>query len=605
MSECFAKFPIEDNTMFSINIDGTYVLTILSSDSIGHDTETNTSDYSCLLQCYSNGYINRVDLKELMSLRRNYTYSHGIYTSSSLLYCGICSENDFIISQFEKTGKQYLSITPISSLALHSMLGLKGDKAIKTTFDAISKCYLLTNELSSNITNLIAFCSRNGYVGSDESTLSNELRWLFDNIIKQDLGISQLEEVPATPPNKENGEVEEFDFSSLIGIDNQDALRQKFNGYLKKGREIPIGQRYVKDVLSLCKNKEDFWLAVKTLLECHVIIYRSPIVAYFNSNPNDIYYPDLNTLTPIIKLIFSTNDKIEKNLEFLYPFRTLLTKEILQDIQSRIKGLSKPEDFHNYGVLFNYSSQELIDYCFEEASPASYYCVYEILQKVSKKEGFFGTKKLLDSISDKIDDSRIEGKLIKKLLYNDFQKNRANLSPDIIKIKSGGYKEYLKILNSYEGKKKFKEELKNITSYVGKRVDARLVASYQNHYLLQRHGVRILLPKDMATQTISKHVDINVFIAMADKAYDTLLATQREPVSYKMLMETPLLNAGDIIELTFNINGTITPHKCYKKIRVAVASYPKGFDYKARYQARVIRQTSDKYHFLVKLIKTV
>lgn len=602
MSECFAKFPIEDNTMFSINIDGTYVLTILSSDSIGHDTETNTSDYSCLLQCYSNGYINRVDLKELMSLRRNYTYSHGIYTSSSLLYCGICSENDFIIAQFEKAGKQYLSITSVSSLALHSMLGLKGDKTIKTTFDTISKWYLLNNEFSSNITNLIAFCSRDGYIASDESTLSNELRWLFDNIIKQDIGLSQMEEVIGTPSNIEDSGSEEFDFSSLIGIDNQVALWQKFNEYLKKGRDIPKGQRHVKDVLALCNNKEDFWLTVKTLLECHAIIYRSPIVAYFNSNPNGIYYPDLNTLTPIIKLLFSTNNKIEKSLEFLYPFRTLLTKEILQDIQSRIKGLSKPEDYHIYGVLFNYSPQKLIDYCLEEASPASYYCVYEILQKVSKKEGFFGTKKLLDSISDKIDDSRIEGKLIKKLLNNDFQKNRANLSPDIIKIKSGGYKEYLKILNSYEGKKKFKEELKNITSYVGKRVDARLVASYQNHYLLQRHGVRILLPKDMATQTISKHVDINVFIAMADKAYDTLLATQREPVSYKMLMETPLLNAGDIIELTFNINGTITPHKCYKKIRVSVASYPKGFDYKARYQARVIRQTSDKYHYLVKLL---
>ena len=48
-------------------------------------------------------------------------------------------------------------------------------------------------------------------------------------------------------------------------------------------------------------------------------------------------------------------------------------------------------------------------------------------------------------------------------------------------------------------------------------------------------------------QTITKDVDANVLIAMADKAYDTLLATQREPVSYKMLMETPLLNVGDII----------------------------------------------------------
>lgn len=605
MSECFAKFPIEDNTMFSINIDGTYVLTILSSDSIGHDTETNTSDYSCLLQCYSNGYINRVDLKELMSLRRNYTYSHGIYTSSSLLYCGICSENDFIISQFEKTGKQYLSITPISSLALHSMLGLKGDKAIKTTFDAISKCYLLTNELSSNITNLIAFCSRNGYVGSDESTLSNELRWLFDNIIKQDLGISQLEEVPATPPNKENGEVEEFDFSSLIGIDNQDALRQKFNGYLKKGREIPIGQRYVKDVLSLCKNKEDFWLAVKTLLECHVIIYRSPIVAYFNSNPNDIYYPDLNTLTPIIKLIFSTNDKIEKNLYFLYPFRTLLSKDMLSFVRSRISGLSRPEDYHIYGSLFNFSSKDLIDYCLENITPASYYCIYEVIQKISKKEGGTSARKEVGSISNRIDDRRIEGKLIKDLLNYEFRNKNNVLTADLVVIKSGGFEEYIKICRSYEGKKKFKEELKNITSYVGKRVNARFVASYQNHYYLKVNEMRILLPKKMATQKINENVVANVFIAMADKAYDTLLATQREPVSYKMLMETPLLNTGDIIELTFNINGTIIPHKCYKKIRVAVASYPKGFDYKDRYQARVIRQTSDKYHYLVKLIKTV
>ena len=588
--------------MFSINIDGTYVLTILSSDSIGHDTETNTSDYSCLLQCYSNGYINRVDLKELMLLRRNYIFSHGIYASSSLLYCGICSENDFIIAQFEKTGKQYLSITPVTSLALHSMLGLKGDKTIKISFDAISKWSLLPNELSSNITNLIAFCSRNGYIASDESTLSDELRWLFDNIIKLDIGLSQLEEVIETPSNIEDGGSEEFDFSSLIGLENQVALWQKFNEYLKKGFDIPKGQRHVKDVLALCKNKEDFWLTIKTLLECNVVIYRSPIVAYFNSNPNGIYYPDLNTLTPIIKLLFSTNNKIEKSLEFLYPFRTLLTKEILQDIQSRIKGLSKPEDYHIYGVLFNYSPQKLIDYCLEEASPASYYCVYEILQKVSKKEGFFGTKKLLDSISEKINESRIEGKLLKKLIYNDYQKSLSNLNPDIIKIKSGGYKEFVNICQSHEGKKKYKEELKNISSYVGQRINASFVASYQNHYLLQIHGMRVLLPKSMATQTITKDMFANVFIASADKAYDTLLATQREPVNYGKISQIPLLNAGDIIEVTFNVNGTIIPHKCYKKIRLSVASYPKGFDYKARYQARVIRQTSDKYHYLVKLL---
>ena len=212
------------------------------------------------------------------------------------------------------------------------------------------------------------------------------------------------------------------------------------------------------------------------------------------------------------------------------------------------------------------------------------------------------TKKLLDSISEKINESRIEGKLLKKLIYNDYQKSLSNLNPDIIKIKSGGYKEFVNICQSHEGKKKYKEELKNISSYVGQRINASFVASYQNHYLLQIHGMRVLLPKSMATQTITKDMFANVFIASADKAYDTLLATQREPVNYVKICQIPLLNVGDIIEVTFNVNGTIIPHKCYKKIRLSVASYPKGFDYKARYQARVIRQTSDKYHYLVKLL---
>ena len=64
----------------------------------------------------------------------------------------------------------------------------------------------------------------------------------------------------------------------------------------------------------------------------------------------------------------------------------------------------------------------------------------------------------------------------------------------------------------------------------------------------------------------------------------------------------PLLNNGDVIEISFDLHGTPVPHKCYKKIKINLESYPKEVDYKIRYKAKVIHQTTDRYHYLVKII---
>lgn len=604
MSDCFVKLNIGNSTVFSINTDGTYVRTISQFDTIGYNSDIISQD-ECLLQCYSNGHINKVYISELMQLRVNFTFSHGIYPSSLLQFCGVCTDDDFVISLFEKSNQKLLSIISVKALASHTLLGLKGCNIIKTIYDNILKWYILPKKQSINLKNLIAHCSRYSYIAfdsSDNKEFAKEFLWLNENIIMSCNDVLNIEQVNTQISDNDIIDDTSFDFSSLIGIEKQDVLRDKFSSYLQIGRNIPIGQSHVKDILSLCTNKDDFWRVIKCLLECNVIIYRSPIVSYFKSNLDRLYTPDYEILNSVMKLIFSSDEKIEKNLEFLYPFRMLLTKDDLSIVKDSSKDLSLPEHIHILGEILNYTPKDLIDFCLEKASVASYYCIYEILKKCYKNDGVFCVNKLIDSISDRLDNGSIKGNLLETLIENDFKKQQNKISSDIIKIKTGGYTEYSKLCYSYEGKKKHKESLDNITTLVGKKVNVRYTKTYQNHYLMTYLGIRVLLPKSMTTEKLSEGAVVNVYIAMADKINKTLFATQKFPVDYRKIIQTPLLNIGDIIEVTFDLNGRPIPHKCYKKVKISLLSIPKTVDYKARYQAKVVRQDNDKYHYLVKLI---
>ena len=484
-------------------------------------------------------------------------------------------------------------------------MGLKGCNIIKTIYDNILKWYILPKKQSINLKNLIAHCSRYSYIAfdsSDNKEFAKEFLWINENIIISCNDVLNIEQVNTQISDNDIIDDTSFDFSSLIGIEKQDVLRDKFSSYLQIGRNIPIGQSHVKDILSLCTNKDDFWRVIKCLLECNVIIYRSPIVSYFKSNLDRLYAPDYEILNSVMKLIFSSDEKIEKNLEFLYPFRMLLTKDDLSIVKDSSKDLSLPEHIHILGEILNYTPKDLIDFCLEKASVASYYCIYEILKKCYKNDGVFCVNKLIDSISDRLDNGSIKGNLLEALIENDFKKQQNKISSDIIKIKTGGYTEYSKLCYSYEGKKKHKESLDNITTLVGKKVNVRHTRTYQNHYLMTYLGIRVLLPKSMTTEKLSEGAVVNVYIAMADKVNKTLFATQKFPVDYRKIIQTPLLNIGDIIEVTFDLNGRPIPHKCYKKVKISLLSISKTVDYKARYQAKVVRQDNDKYHYLVKLI---
>ena len=107
----------------------------------------------------------------------------------------------------------------------------------------------------------------------------------------------------------------------------------------------------------------------------------------------------------------------------------------------------------------------------------------------------------------------------------------------------------------------------------------------------------------MSEKALYEGDSAKVQIVFVDKKYNTLYATQKKSVDYAKIMQMPLLNNGDVIEISFDIRGVPIPHKCYKRIKVNLDLYPKEIDNKIRYKAKVIRQTTDKYHYLVTLIK--
>ena len=105
MSDSFVKIYIEDSSVLYLNTDGTYVLNNMPFDETKNDSVLLSKENSCLLQCYSNGYVNKTSITEILRLRKGFTYSHGLFTGSNLQYCNVSTNDDFIIALFEKDGK--------------------------------------------------------------------------------------------------------------------------------------------------------------------------------------------------------------------------------------------------------------------------------------------------------------------------------------------------------------------------------------------------------------------------------------------------------------------------------------------------------------------
>lgn len=256
--------------------DGGYILRHTNVSEKYFDTNAFS-----LIQCYSNGCINKVAVNDLISLRYDYKYSHGIYPLSKLLASSIVSTEDNICVKYIRNGIERYASIDVQTLRSHSMLGLKGVDIIETTFDEVTGWYLNGDLISDHLKSMKP-------IGSNEQTASENLE--------------------SATPNE---------FFQISNIENKCDLEKKFSEYLKSGRNIPIGQEHAKEVLAHCQTKEEFWHVIKTLFKCDTHVYRSPVVDYLNEHDITHFIPSVEILSSICEQLFSVTVKPEKNLEFL------------------------------------------------------------------------------------------------------------------------------------------------------------------------------------------------------------------------------------------------------------------------------------------------
>ena len=230
--------------------DGAY--TLKHTDASSESTDTSTL---FLIQCYSNGCVNKVAIDSLIALRYEYKYSHGIFPLSNLMVSRIVSATDSICVKYLRNGTERTASIDVQRLRLHSILGLKGIDIIGTSFDKVIGWYVNGDLI-------------NGYSENKKPT-NTDNQVMFGNL-------------ESVAPNG---------FAIASNDENIYDLEDRFSAYLKNGKNIPIGQEQAKKVLAQCLTKEKFWQVIKTLFKCNIPIYRSPIIDYLNERKLPIQRP--------------------------------------------------------------------------------------------------------------------------------------------------------------------------------------------------------------------------------------------------------------------------------------------------------------------------
>lgn len=132
-----------------------------------------------LLQCYDNGYINKVYVKSILDKRINYHYSNGKNPNAKVLYLKLIEEDSIISLKIKRGSETVFKAHKTEKISNRELLHLQGYKVVYQNVDSI-EYKVLPKNISQNIQRLI-FTS---FTAEGKSVWNNyyENEW---NIIKR------------------------------------------------------------------------------------------------------------------------------------------------------------------------------------------------------------------------------------------------------------------------------------------------------------------------------------------------------------------------------------------------------------------------------------
>ncbi|MEG1723544.1 MAG: ATP-binding protein [Bacteroidales bacterium] len=90
-----------------------------------------------LLQCYGNGCVNKVPVRELLAKSKGYFYKNGINRDAELLLACVVPDEVKILIQTKRSGDEFVKIYDSANVSRHQLLHLKGNQIVGSDFDGV------------------------------------------------------------------------------------------------------------------------------------------------------------------------------------------------------------------------------------------------------------------------------------------------------------------------------------------------------------------------------------------------------------------------------------------------------------------------------------
>jgi len=359
------------------------------------------------------------------------------------------------------------------------------------------------------------------------------------------------------------------------------------------GKDIPKTRDAIVTTFGSKKvPNDDFWELVTIILESNSRLFRKPL-ADAVKDYEDISQLDCSddVLDHVVKLLLEEEEKVQQGIEFLIPFRALLTRESKSLLEEKAQYITMPEGFDVlFSILEADYGKKISVLSKINGNLAAYYAIYKAISQDEEENGIWHVRKIsnLEDILAEMKKSyggSIVWGLIHKTVFHDEEIMSDKEAEDII---SGGYLKLMELVNKRTSKELIKQSKKEIYSYVGESLSFRVIAVYKNHYLLSADMYKGLLPKEFANQAFSVGDILKATVRKAYRQERLFLVTQKSAKT-EALERINLVEKGDIVEVRFSLHqGIPVPDiQGMSPLTGKVIDYPRFFDYKKKYQAEV------------------
>lgn len=135
-----------------------------------------------IIQCYNNGCVNKMPVRNLYNMQFDYRYKNGLYKDAVLQKVMIISNEDYVLITSRQQTNRYLKLYPIWDISAHASLGLRGNQLLSQNYEVVEGWYLVHKEEASNCEKLITTTRSNLGWKLLSPSIRKEVVWLNNNI---------------------------------------------------------------------------------------------------------------------------------------------------------------------------------------------------------------------------------------------------------------------------------------------------------------------------------------------------------------------------------------------------------------------------------------